>query len=71
MLSTFEMTDIDGPDRLSRMIVSLHPVLFLDVLRHRIVCDVAHKLAHESQPCAPCARHKSHVIPVESAWCNA
>ena len=28
MLSTFEMTDIDGPDRLSRIIVSLHPVLF-------------------------------------------
>ena len=44
-----EKTDIDGPDSLSRKIVSLHPVQ-LDVLRHGIVCDVAYEFAHESQP---------------------
>ena len=44
MLSTFEMTDIGGPDRLPRMIVSLDPRAAPDVLRHWITCDVAESL---------------------------
>ena len=53
MSSTFEMTDIDGPDRLSRMIVVISPCAVLDVLRHWIVCDAADEFAHEPQPLRP------------------
>ena len=66
------MTEIDGPDRLSRMIRVVAPCAVLDVLRHGIVCDVADELAHESQPLRSLCWHKPFVdFPVESAWCSA
>ena len=61
MLSTFEIIDIDGPDRLLRMIVSLHPVLFwmfFVIGSPAMLPTNAHTYPN---PCAPCARHRSHV----------
>ena len=61
MLSTFEMTDIDGPDSLSRMIGPLHPVLFWMFFVIGSSTLLPTNSRTNPSPCAPCPRHKSHV----------
>ena len=60
-LSKFEMTDIDGPDRPSRMIVSLHPVLFWMFFAIGSYAMLPTNSHTNPRPCVDCARHKSHV----------
>ena len=69
MLSTFEMTDTDGePDRLSRMMVSLHHVLFWMFFVIGSSAMLTTNSAHE----LPLVLGINPMLtPVESAGCNA
>ena len=71
MLSTFEMTDVHGPDRLSRMIVSFHPVLFWMFFVIGSPAMLPKNSHTNPSPYVPCTRQTLMLIPVKSAWSNA
>ena len=65
--STFEMTDIHGPDRLSRMIVSFHPVLFWMFFVIGSPAMLPKNSHTNPSPYVPCTRQTLMLIPVKSA----
>ena len=64
-MSTFEMTDIDCPVTLPRMIVALHPVLFWMFFVMGSSAMLPTNSHTYPSPCVPCARHRSYV---DSSW---